>query len=233
MNTSSVLTWLLWMGVCSAALLSLGCEQEDDNKLASAQACLDRLNSSSPPSAAQGCMNMVSGLTSPQSYVIRCSVGFFLGGITPSVLINAYNNNKDQPSNLMGLALMSALTSSSLTQANQTYSDCVKSQVSSLIYMAGISRAGTAMSVGAGVPFTPGATVNTTTAVTMLNTCSNGGAGGVCNDVAIGQTAIAIYSSYCMGDTAQTQVCVDMGSAVQAGNNNPASIALALYQFLQ
>jgi hypothetical protein len=209
--------------------LTLGlfsCEKTDDNKLADAQACLDKLRSTSLDAAALACQSKVDGLTSPQSYVIRCSVGFFLGGIKSSSIVAAYDSYTAAPANLKVATLMGALSSNSVAQADSTFAVCQKSGVSSLIYLAALSQTGTILQDGAG-----GAGI--TDPATFISNCANGGAGGICNDAAIGTTVVVLYDSYCMGSAADSLVCTQINGAIQAGGGNPAAIATALYGLLQ
>jgi len=209
----------------------LGCESDEDNKLASAQACLDTLTQTSSTASAQACESKVSGLTTPESYVIRCSVGFFVGGVRENTIVNAYIAYEAATGNLKTAALMGGLSMSggsnaaNIAQANLTYSHCEKSEVPSLIYMASLSQMGTLVTNSGGSPSSDPAT--------FLATCSNGGSGGVCNDTLVGTALTTLYDSSCMGSLADSVVCQKAKSAIQASGGNPANVAIQLYALLQ
>lgn len=204
------------------ALFFVGCETEDDNKLASAQECLDNLRDSDAPSVAQNCANKVAGLSSPESYVIRCSVDFFLGGVTSSDITDAFNAYETAPANLKAATLMAGFAQTSPAFAQTTFDDCVKSEVPSLIYIATISQVGTLMTDASG---------GSTDPAVFLPICAGGGS--PCDEVAIGTAVTTMYSSYCIGDAADTSVCKDIATAIAAGGSDPVAVANALYAALQ
>jgi hypothetical protein len=208
--------------ICLSALV--GCETEDDNKLASAQDCLDNLKDTHPDSRALQCKNIVNGMRSPQSYVIRCSVGFFVGGVKATDVATAFEDYEEAEESEKAALLMVMMRQDTPAEARETYNDCLLSKVPSLIYLATVSKTGTLLVDGAGGDTNP---------ATLLATCANGGSGGVCEDEEIGESIINMYDSYCVGDAAENQVCSEMASAIAAGSGDPAAIAIALYGLLQ
>lgn len=210
-------------------IYTAGCETKDDNKLSDAQECLDNLADSALDAAAQNCKDKVAGLTSPASYVIRCSVDFFLGGVKSTQIANAFQQYNDTAANAKAAVLMSLLAQSSKALAQTTYDDCVKSEVPSLIYIATVSQTGTIMTVDGA---TGGCPAPCTDPAIFLAQCSAGGAGGVCDDAAIGAAVTSMYGSYCVGDAADNSVCTDIASAIASGGGD-AAVAIALYAALQ
>lgn len=210
--------------ICTLASLitmfSLGCETKDDNKLAAAQDCLDNLRDSDGNAAAQSCADKVAGLTSPESYVIRCSVDFFVGGVKSSDIADAFAAYNNAAESAKAAILMANLAQSTKSNAQTTLDDCVKSQVSSLIYIATVSQVGTILTIDGG----------STTPATFLANCSN--VASPCDDAAIGTAVTTMYGSYCVGSAADSSVCKDVAAAIQTGGGNPTAIADALYQLL-
>ncbi|MCB0350288.1 MAG: hypothetical protein KDD38_03835 [Bdellovibrionales bacterium] len=204
------------------AVFNFGCESDDDNKLAKAQECLDKVDDTNIPQA-QACAAIVAGLTSPESYVIRCSVGFIVGGVTASSMASAFSAADAAPANLQAATLMGALSHDSKVHAAETVAACKASKVASLDYLATLSQTGTIMTIDG----------SSTTPTTFLTTCSNGGSGGTCDDAAIGTAVTSMYDVYCIGDAATNPACSDIGSAIAAGGGNPAAVAIALYALLQ
>jgi hypothetical protein len=217
--------------IAATSLFTLGCEDEDDNKLVGAQECLDKLSSSDPAIAAKAltCANMVSGINSTHANIIRCSAYFMVGGITPVALITAFQNYDSASANDKPGVLMAALIQSDagapgvpdIPTAELTYNYCKASGVPSLIFISSMSFTGTTMASIAGTT-TPGGPGG------FLDTCASGS----CDDTAIGNAVISMYDSYCVGDTASTPACQDIGSAISSGGS-PADIAQALYDALQ
>ena len=112
-------SWLVvGMVVLSFGLLS--CEEDEDNKLAKAQQCLDGLNDGSAVAEAQACAEKVSGLSSPASYVIRCSVGFFVGNVRTTKIAQAFDAYEDAPENEKAQVLIGALAQNTTAQARIT-----------------------------------------------------------------------------------------------------------------
>ena len=204
----------------------LSCEDKDDNKLAGAQECLDKLKDSDSNAMAQACENKVNGLTSAESYVIRCSTRFFIGGVKSSNIAAAYNSYNTAAAANKAAVLMYTLSQTDQTAAQATYNACKLANVPSLDYIATASLTGTIIKHGGA-----GTTGNI---ATDLAKCDAGGLGGVCDDAAIGTALVAMSSNYCVGEKTSEQVCTEIRSAIDAagGTSNPALIAISLYNLI-
>ncbi len=214
-------TLLATLTLCSFALLS--CESDEDNALSSAQQCLDKLKDSDSDAAADACAAKVAGQSSPESYVIRCSVNFFKGGVKSSTMIAAFDQYENAAANEKAAVLMAALSQSTAQEAEDTLAACQKSEVPSLIYVATVSLTGTLMTSLGG----------STDPAVFLAACAAGGAGGVCEDATIGTAITSMYDVYCVGSAAESQTCTEINSAIAAGGGNPAQVAIQLYALLQ
>ena len=212
------------------ALVSLSCEEPDDNKLSSAQACLDSYRDSEPITKAEACADKLGGMTSPESYIIRCAVDFIVGGVTNSSLITAFTAYKGASTNDKAAILMTALAqtgvdpAAALANAAKTASDCKKSQIPGLDYLASMSQVGTELSQG------NGPTTDPLTIAGYLTGCAGG---GVCNDDVVGAAVISMVDVYCVGSAAKEQTCVEINSAINQAGDNPGAVAQALYDLLQ
>ncbi len=197
-------------------IVASGCETNEQNKVAEAQQCLDRLSDSATAADAQPCLNFISGITSPSAYVIRCSVDFLAAGINPTQLIAAFQAMKTQSSAQQTATLMGALAESAvapltaLQTAQATLNDCVSSETPSLIYLAGVSVTGTALVVGGG----------SATPATFIANCQATPAS--CSPDVIGSAAVTLASSYCTGSNVTSEVCITINSAVAAGGSTTA-----------
>lgn len=213
--------WISLILISTFSLLSISCEEKDDNKLAAAQECLDKLNDSSGAASALACEEKISGLTSPQSYVVRCAVRFIVGGVTSSDIVSAFSSYDSAPENQKAAILMAALAQDTPDMAANTVAACKSSKVPSLDYIASISQVGTLMVRNSG---------NSDPAVFLPNCAS---AAATCDAATIGTAVTSMYGVYCVGDAAENQTCQEINSAIQAGNGDPTAVAMALYALLQ
>jgi hypothetical protein len=212
---------ILLTAALALTVFTTGCEEDADNKMSAAQKCLDDLDdTTSTDPEALACLTKINGIETPESYVIRCGIRFFVGGLKTQNIIDAFDDYEGASEANKANALMTALQQTSINEANETFLACQKSGVSSLIYIASASRVGTmvALSPGGG----------------DLATCA--ATPGTCNDTDVGEAVIALSNAYCVGDAKETQVCSEVASAIEAAggiNADPAVIADFLYDFLQ
>ena len=64
-----------------------GCEEKEDDQIFSAQQCLDAAAINGSP--VDNCVAMINGITTPKSYVIRCSADFMRQGIDNDAIVSA------------------------------------------------------------------------------------------------------------------------------------------------
>ncbi len=212
--------------ILSLTLLVGGCETEDDRKLSDAQECLDKLRDSDSDAEALACSKKIKGMSSSESFVIRCSVDFFVGGVKASQVARAVDEANDLPANKKAGALMGYMTQDTEAEAATTYSDCVKSGVASLIYMASISQIGTELIISVGQNPDDLDNLNVDAAIANCQTPGN------CNDTVVGNAVINMYDIYCVGGAEDSSVCQDMSAALAQGGNNPDAVAQALFDLL-
>lgn len=214
--------------VCAALILS-GCQEgEDADKIASAQACLDRV-SDATPSDANACMMPIASLTSQRAYVLKCAITFTAGGLTTTKIANAYKALKNNATN-KEMIYMGTLALSPASLATTAANYCNLSGSPGLIYLAQLSVIGSAMMTVVGT-YDPnsGTAPSLSDAQAAISACSNGGSGGVCDDTVVGNAVITIGQTYCAGDNANVGVCTKMTSAIAASAGDPTSVALQLY----
>lgn len=195
------------------AFAFLGCEEEADNKTAKAQACFDKLTDTSPDADALACEAMVEGINSVHANVIRCSTRFFVGGVKSSELAQAFQDAESTATADRPAVLMAKLAQDSTTEADSTFSACNESGISSLIFIAGLSRVGTILMQA------PGANANDPN--TYVDYCQT----NPCDEQSVGETILAVNASYCVGDNVETDVCRDIATAIANGNGDPQQIA--------
>lgn len=214
--------------VSLVCLLCVGCESEEQDKLAQAQDCLDNVTSSNY-SAANNCMSYVEGMSSKQANIIKCSIKFLAGGLTTQKISNAYKELKDTSNSNKEALYMSVLALDSTSLATEAASYCTATGVAGLMYLANLSVIGTQMLTL--IPgFTPGMVPTQQDAIDAVNNCMS--APNTCDDTAIGNAVINVAESYCAGSNADSDVCSKINDAIAAAGGIPADIAQQLYTLL-
>lgn len=72
------------------------CEDKEDDRVFSAQQCLDRAGAGN--ANVDDCVNMVNGISSSKAYVIRCSADFIRANVTNRTIVEAIENLKKKDS---------------------------------------------------------------------------------------------------------------------------------------
>lgn len=219
--------------LCAIVLTTglIGCENSDDNTIASAQQCLDKATT---PSVATNCWNMVNGIEKPEAYGIKCAADFIADGITSQRITNAVSKALDGVSGADNAAaiMMMYLTFSTTTKANQAYSDCTKSGSKGYQFFASVAQMGTfADSVGGGAINAIVAGGGTPTGA-QIESAINGAIGNPAAESAVGSAAKNMYSSQCATITPQNQaVCNTIKNQVNSGASDQAIGAALLAAF--
>lgn len=116
----------------STSILLASCGKETDaDKIADAQACLDK-STASNDAAIQACMDKVSAITTAAAEGIRCSGNFMKEGFTdPATISNAFSQieSSGNGNNLMGLITFNegGSLSADFTNGQNTFSYCYNS----------------------------------------------------------------------------------------------------------
>lgn len=214
--------WIFILLIFSSVFL-LSCEEENDNKVARAQECLNHAT----PATAQTCFDMVAGINTQHANVVKCGASFLTGGLTSDKIATAFENSKDASDADKESVLIEALAFTDNTPAvdinaaNNAYTYCSLSQLPGLNYVAALCRVGTMVVNATGGTGDPGGIDSDLT--NCVNTPAN------CDMDAIGQTVVELSDLYCAGEAADDQICTDINSAI--ANNAPGdyeAIAAAL-----
>lgn len=213
--------------ILSAGFL-LGCEADEDNKVAAAQACLDAAEGTQ----AYECMLKVDGIETPEASRIRCGALYLIRGIGLSTFKTAYKQIKTPPAGQDAtLALMSyvafAPATTSVTgrtgtqEAAYLLSECRKANAPGLIFLAGITQMGTAI-----VQYGTGVNIGdpSTWQAADVNAVP---------DAVLGSTAGIIYESQCKtGSAAGSAACAEFAAAVAAAGTDPTALGAQIKTFL-
>ena len=204
---------LLLVTLFSAFLLS--CEDDDVDKLAKAQKCL---NSADSASDAESCKQHLSGLDSQQANIIRCSLEMMIGGISTTTFINAFKELEDNEAAEKELFLIAALTQSTVDQAATSFSACKKSNVESLIYIAGLSQVGTNLALGAGLNLSDPNFPTQAQVDEIITDCQ--ASPSTCGASVIVDNLETISAGYCSGAKKDDDVCQEIEQSLGSGDAN-------------
>ncbi len=186
-----------------------GCENKDVDDLARAQDCLNKVPNDDHGQAAN-CRQFVSGKSSQQAMILRCSIEFMAGGLTTPKILNAFEA-QDGAEAKKEATLMTVLALDDLAIARAAVSYCNQSGVSGLMYLANLSMIGTSLK-NSGIPLSETPTEAEIEAA--IEACKTGDS--ACQPEDIGQAAIVLSESYCQGKD-DDKICQDINQAVADG----------------
>lgn len=214
---------VLFSSVLCFGLLS--CEEKEDDKIFSAQQCLDSVALSGAP--VDPCVDMLNGITTPKSYVIRCSADFIRQGITNDAIVTAIedldNNNETSGSDanvvLYDVFAFDPQGANSAEQLVDTaVENCTATGSETLTILAISAKTATTIEAIAGGDIQTWLDGNPDiNALTGSNPAEL---------VSIGESVIAIQPIACGkgGQFEGTEVCDNLTSAINAGSD-PSTIA--------
>lgn len=226
-------TLILRMCALATTLFLINCAQKDADKLASAQACVDK----STAATAGACLEKISGLSSQQSYAIRCSVMFIQEGFDdPTRYISAFEqlNQNGSGNSSLGLMGVMAFKSASTAAQNQANADtalsyCQQAGSKGYIMLAAAAQLGTTIAKYGNLA--------TYSQADLLAVITNPSVTDTADfQTAVGATAVIAYQSNCTGtNTSNQQLCSTFQSAVTSagGTSNTQAIGAGLISALQ
>ncbi|NCN95612.1 MAG: hypothetical protein GW917_02720 [Bdellovibrionales bacterium] len=229
----------LGSGLFFSALLVLaftGCEDAEVKDMAQAQQCLDAVPASAPQDA-ENCFAYVSAYDSQQANILKCSIKITSGGLSTQKIAEAYKaadsstlTNKEAVY-IAYLALDKPNASGGYSLAQQAYPFCVKSQVSGLIFIAGLVQTASMIASVTGATFDLN---NPAAAQTAINTAlQNCIAGAGCNMNEVGTTLATLSTVYCASPSSDLGVCTDVNSAITEYGGDTTKTAQAFMCKLQ
>jgi len=198
----------------------LSCEDEDLNKLAKAQKCLDDLPANG--AGVDACRGLLGNVSGQQADIIRCSIEMITGGITTARLTEAYLERESTVSEDVDAVLIGGLSMDTIALADTAYAVCKSAGLPAFVFLSGIARLGSYMSQAAGhAAIDIGSTgyPDDTEAEQLVDNCCGG------NNAIVGQTIIDIFDSFCRGSS--ESICQQMDQAIGAVGGNPALVTPA------
>jgi hypothetical protein len=80
-----------WLCLLAVSSVFVGCEDKDDDKIYSAQICMNTATAAT----VDACLAKISGVSSTRAFVLRCSAEFIRANITTSTIVTAIENIED------------------------------------------------------------------------------------------------------------------------------------------
>lgn len=200
----------------SLSALLAGCAaQSEKDMLAEAQFCLDKATDAT---SADACMTKIQGLSSKQSYSLRCAAGFIASGITqPASLSTALNSMKQNASTASVLGI---LAFDSQTLADSTFTNCTQSGDSGLQLIAAMAKTATVingLTSGSGSIETQMQTAITSIVSNLTSGDATLQAQAVADASKIGGTIQTVYQTTCSGTVVVNQeMCNSINGAISA-----------------
>ncbi len=224
------------------SLILAACESDEDRQIAEAQDCLN--NASPTLASANVCLAKVDGLTSEESYYIRCSARFLGQGFVGSRFADAFESLADDEDGGGGGqdAMTTALTVMVFTgtdnanakqNATNTLNECLLSGSQGLSRLAALtSLATTLASAVTGINLNEIAEngLTQTQVDDLIANLTNDGE-FVGEDEELGNIALTANTLFCAdedSDFADTDICTNIDAAIAAGGGDPATIGDAL-----
>ncbi len=211
---------------CAKVLLTMfvgslffGCgESAEDRAISEAQDCLDH----STQSNATTCLSFIDGVTTKESYIIRCSVHYIEQGFgNPEKLSNAYEAMKSssESGGSSTLAMIGQLAFNDLGKARTASSDCKLSENASMITFSSLTVIATNLSVAAAsidAAYQTGGAMTEEQATAAIQTLADGS-----SDAELGAAVVAAEGAYCKEGTsnAESQACQDLEAALGNGTS--------------
>jgi hypothetical protein len=202
----------------AAVFLFAACETGDEDRIAQAQACLDRANQTT----VSECELIVAGVTGPRASLIRCSADFIAQGFTGSRFASAFTALKTTTTGQNStLAMMAYLVftvgaddAARNAAADTAVNNCTSSGLPGMIMFSQFAKSATLIS--AGLAITPG------TPPTPAQMQGNLGAVTGANVTSLGTSIIAISTIYCAptSSTKDVTFCASVNNAASQGGAN-------------
>jgi hypothetical protein len=219
---------LTFTSIALSCVLLLGCgKTTDSDKVADAQACIDR----SAASEAESCLSKIEGVETKGAYLIRCVANFNKEGFTTPARMQAMMDaisNQTGASEMLGimaaLAFKSDTAPNNLTRSNSAYSNCNKAENKILTMFSTLGLMATECAGG------DPAQSNAASLQGLMATCMSNTT--IANNV--GVTLINAYEQNCSGsEGGNGETCAQLQTVINQGGGTPAGVAQTLSDCLK
>jgi len=218
----------------------LGCENNEDVKLAEAQACLDTAFNSS---AADRCYGLVEGINTEKANLVRCSSHFIAQGFTGQRFANAFQRLKDNPSSgtdpmaTVMTYLVFTNTTTTLHTSDNAVTNCTASGVRSMQRLATMAKLATFVATAGGANLAnldpASGSFDQNAVVNAINTLV--GSGTTQDKENLGNIAVQVNTAYCNEGSSfsKTEICKNLSNAITSAGGNLQTIGSQLLSQLQ
>lgn len=222
---------MLTLTLSLSSFLFLGCESAEVRDIAKAQKCLDDVPQTAPAQA-DSCFAYVEKYSSQQANILKCSIKLTAGGLNTEKITKAYEASKDtslsnSSSVFVGFLALDNPTTTGYANAIAAYDYCERSEVSGLLFIAGLAKTATVLARINGGSFNlddPAATEAAVSAI--LQNCADGTTSAdQCDLTEIGNTIADLSDVYCAGASSDADVCEDINGAIAGSGGNPEEAA--------
>ncbi len=191
---------------CALALLTtmtllVSCGPKDSDKIGDAQMCLD----SATPATVSTCVDQVAGLETPNAYIIRCAANFIENGFSSNAKIVDTFSHLNSGAGSSTPAFLDALKFGSQSIADETFSNCSKTNQKGLSMLAALVKSATVIaSLGTGGDITSKITALLGTDPTSTEA-----------QTSVGETVLSVYQAGCeTGSQVNQTVCDQLTTAL-------------------
>ena len=209
--------------------LITSCSQKDADKIAEAQACLDKAEAS----GAYDCVDIIAGIETKAAYLIRCSADFIYQDFTnPNRLIEISEQMQSTGGSgaTMAIGLLAFNNTfgatSKLTLATQANTNCTKSESKGMALLASMAYIATTIDASGAADIA--ADCDSTAPGYNPATCESSVNSAICDmdETTLGMTAIATYNSSCVGGSQSGSAMCAIYEAAGAGAPGASAAAV-------
>ena len=193
----------------SIALVFTACSS-DREKLGDAQACMDSADATN----VDECLTKIDGITTSQSYLIRCGAIYIKEGFDSAEKISSAFQNLEQGNSVVDFFSVLAFDGEDAeTNMNLAIEYCNQSGSSGFVFLTSMVTVATTLSLSI-TGFDPD---DPNAAEQIQAKIDNGEDISQAEEVAIGAAARNASGSYCSEDDADDQLCSDFNNAIASG----------------
>tara|TARA_B100000609_G_scaffold196847_1_gene192919 strand:- start:668 stop:1357 length:690 start_codon:yes stop_codon:yes gene_type:complete len=213
-----------------------GCEDEEVRDIAKAQECMDAVPASSPQDASN-CFAYVEKHTSQQANILKCAIKLTSGGLSSQKMVEAYkaagNSNLTSKESVYFayLSLDLPTQSGGYDIAVEAYPYCVKSEVSGMVFIAGLAKTASLVTKsGVTIDLNDPATTEANIKTALQNCISTCTAAELADT---GATIVNLATTYCKDSSSDQGVCTDVKNSVNQYGGNTEQAGKAFMCILQ
>ena len=218
--------WILaGLLVFISSVTLVACDKGENDDLAKAQACLDKITEDNYTEA-DACIESLDKYDSQQANILKCSGKFLAGGLTTSKIMDAYKeleNSDAAASDNKEAIFISYLALTPSSKAKEAAVFCRKTEVEGYIYLADLAVLGSILA-DVGNFSSPPTQAEIDGALASCQATPED-----CEPAVLAGAVESVAESYCSKPSAKDEdVCKDINAAVAASGGDDAVLTAAL-----